>query len=275
MNFLKSVAAHFGVSFVKLGTLINLSTKKIGYHSTCEVFSFYNKNYTELSNDEELKKFLDFYIENWQYSYSQTSQDIFVMFITNMKKNGSYLEIGGADGFQNSNTISLNKHLNWKGVLVEPDNELFMTLRKIRKYDKNYNLAISPNGISKIYKLRKAGQLSNLIGFDEKDKHFEKRKAFNKMQQVKGVSINLLLKEKIFDYFSLDVEGPELQILDSIDWENVYKPKIITVEYNYRAKDKNKIISLLQDNGYKNNFEKHDWLRRRDLWFTLMDKSPN
>ena len=86
MNFLKSVAAHFGVSFVKLGTLINLSTKKIGYHSTCEVFSFYNKNYTELSNDEELKKFLDFYIENWQYSYSQTSQDIFVMFITNMKK---------------------------------------------------------------------------------------------------------------------------------------------------------------------------------------------
>ena len=72
-------------------------TQRIGAGGALEVFAHYISNYELLCGDEELTRFMHFYVQNYRLSSSQWSQDIFVMYSTNMKKGGYYLEIGGAD----------------------------------------------------------------------------------------------------------------------------------------------------------------------------------
>ena len=55
-------------------------------------------------------------------SYSQASQDIFVRILTNNKKNGTFLEIGSNDPKIHNNTYILETKHNYKGIMVEYDN---------------------------------------------------------------------------------------------------------------------------------------------------------
>lgn len=52
-------------------------------------------------------------------SYSQACQDIFVLSMTNKKKNGFFVEIGGSQPIDLSNTYTLEKNYLWRGFIVE------------------------------------------------------------------------------------------------------------------------------------------------------------
>jgi hypothetical protein len=60
-------------------------------------------------------------IEN---NFSQVCQDLFVLSTLNGKKNGTYLEIGSAHSFHNSNTALLETKFEWHGIGVEMKPEL-------------------------------------------------------------------------------------------------------------------------------------------------------
>lgn len=53
--------------------------------------------------------------------YSFKEQSGIVAYILHNKRNGFFLEAGGYDGEQYSNTLYLEKSFNWTGILVEPD----------------------------------------------------------------------------------------------------------------------------------------------------------
>ena len=59
--------------------------------------------------------------KNIERNYSQIYQDIFVLSALNGKRNGTFLEIGGAEPFKGSNTALLEKTFSWKGVSIEYD----------------------------------------------------------------------------------------------------------------------------------------------------------
>ena len=61
-------------------------TQRIGASGALEVFAHYISNYELLSGDEELTRFMHFYVQNYRLSSSQWSQDVFVMYSANMKK---------------------------------------------------------------------------------------------------------------------------------------------------------------------------------------------
>ena len=73
------------------------------------------------------------------------------------------------------------------------------------------------------------------------------------------------------DYFSLDVEGAEVIILESLKWHEVNRPGIITVEHNFRVDDIDRLKNLLIPLGYIEMFAEESWLRRGDLWFVHRD----
>lgn len=263
------VARHSARVKSNIQSNIQVTTKAIGASGAAEALSHFIANHKQLSSDAELISFMDFYCNNWSLSSSQWSQDIFVMFASNLKRGGLFLEIGGADGYTHSNTYSLEKELDWKGTLVEPDPRQYKHLVISRGGNTLFNLAISPSGKEESFRLRLAGQLSALEGHEGKDMHLQTRLASRQSESVKGIGLTRLLKEKHYDYFSLDVEGAELNILSSIDWSLVAKPRILTVEHNFRREERNKIVSLLENQGYKEQFASHDWLRRGDVWAIL------
>jgi hypothetical protein len=56
-------------------------------------------------------------------SYSQACQDKFVLGVTKYKTNGCFLEIGAGHPILTSNTYTLEKNYNWKGIMVDYSNE--------------------------------------------------------------------------------------------------------------------------------------------------------
>ena len=101
-------------------------------------------HYEDLSGDYELANFV--YAAHHMKSKSQWSQDIWVMYSLEIQQM-SYLEIGGADGYTHSNTLSLEMYLGWSGTLVEPERHQFNILKIARRNNNLLNRALSPDGI--------------------------------------------------------------------------------------------------------------------------------
>lgn len=253
-----------------LNSRIKNQSMIIGSMAACNVFSYYIKNCEILNEDIELKKFFKFYSCLWEKSASQWSQDIFVLYVLGMKEEGIFLEIGGADGYTHSNTLLLEKEFKWKGILVEPEPTMFLYLKYARPNCKRINAGVTVQKDKRNFsRLKKAGQLSCLEEYQANDMHSKKRDKINEFRITKLVALEDLMKHDKFDYFSFDIEGGERKILESINWELIRKPKVITVEHNFRGEDKTEISNILKKNGYQIFFEEHSWMTKGDIWAVL------
>ncbi len=65
-------------------------------------------------------------------NYSQVYQDMFILSMLNGKKNGKFLEIGGAEPFKGNNTALLEKSFGWTGVSIEYDEKFIENYRNNR-----------------------------------------------------------------------------------------------------------------------------------------------
>lgn len=272
---LKRLLDDFDLRSGRLQAVLDLRAEAIGHRGAAEAFASYLTS-APPHDDPALRDFMAFYAERWPLSRSQWSQDVFVMHATGLKERGRYLEIGGADGITHSNTYSLSRHLDWTGVLVEPDADMFRILRAVRgRRDEVLRTAISPTGSSGVGALRKAGQLSALRGHEGDDLHAAARSSTRTFEAVATVSMTEVLRRAgALDYLSLDVEGAEPDILESVAWREVAKPRVITVEHNFRASDAERMRRVLGEQGYREVFAGQDWLRRGDLWMVLEDEQP-
>jgi tetratricopeptide (TPR) repeat protein len=61
---------------------------------------------------------------NIEKNYSQVFQDMFVLSMLDGKENGTYVEIGAAEPFNNNNTALLEKDFKWSGISLENNEEL-------------------------------------------------------------------------------------------------------------------------------------------------------
>jgi hypothetical protein len=65
-------------------------------------------------------------------NFSQVYQDMFVLSMLNGKRNGTFLEIGGAEPFKGNNTALLEKNFDWKGVSIEYSEKFVKNYRENR-----------------------------------------------------------------------------------------------------------------------------------------------
>jgi len=202
--------------------------------------------------------------------FSQSDQDKWVCEILEYKKNGFFIDIGAYDGIQTSNSYSLEKFLDWKGICVEANKEIFEKL-KINRKNININAAVSSyNGV---------------CGFGG-DRINNSNNLVNCFTLEKILTDNNSPKE--IDYLSIDVEGHEYTIFNSFNFKN-WDIKLMTVEHNlYCDGDdkKNKLFELLTLNGFVRVVENalcldtnpayfnkpyEDWYVNNDYLFTLND----
>ena len=146
-------------------------------------------------------------------------------------KNGFYIECGANDGVNQSNTWYFEKKLGWKGVLIEPVESVFKELKKNRN-EKNF---FFQKALRPIYFKEKVVELN----LNENDSLTTRSKTDNikrKKIKVKTSNLNYILNKieapKIIDFFSLDVEGDEYEILSSISENNLDQIKILIVEFH-------------------------------------------
>lgn len=161
-------------------------------------------------------------------------------------KNGFYIECGANDGVNQSNTWYFEKELGWNGLLIEPIDEVFKELKENRS-NKNFffNRALRSLSYKKKtveLKLNLDDTLSTRSTVDDIDTRIK--------IVVKSANLNFILNKikapRIIDFFSLDVEGDEFEVLKGINFKQ-YSFKYILIE----TYELNKLKIFLNKFGYK------------------------
>ena len=216
------------------------------------------KHLFEISNNNEIS--FENFIFNIQkknnFSKSQLYQDVLVDLIIN-KDNGFFCEVGACDGIIHSNSYFLENKRNWKGILCEPAS---FWIEKLKTNRPNAIIETSPvfsNSNMRVNFVEKPGGRS-FIDVNNNISEIVKN-------DINSISLNDLFKKynvSEIDYLSIDTEGTEFEILKNFNFDK-YKPKIITVEHNYKEYRK-MIFNLLEKNNYKRIFKT---ISRFDDWY--------
>ena len=159
-------------------------------------------------------------------------------------ENGVFLECGACDGIFQSNTKILEE-LGWSGLLIEPSINYFNECKNNRtSICENYAL------VSFDYK---SDYIDCVLSKDTITEN-ESIILMGETEQTKcktSTLSNLLKKHNInkIDFFSLDVEGYELEILKGINFNDTDITYIL-VEYNieYSLED---LINLMKINNFE------------------------
>ena len=152
-----------------------------------------------------------------ELSYSQEGEDIYLQNIFQNVTSGTYVDVGAHHPLRFSNTLWAYKK-GWTGINIEPNLAVEDLFKKYRAKDINLFVGISDKeGKLDYYCYDEPG----LNGFD-KETHSD-----IPVKEVKEVEVRRL--DSIFeeqsinhiDFMSIDVEGYEISVLKSIDWNKV------------------------------------------------------
>ena len=158
--------------------------------------------------------------------YSQLGQDEIVDRLLNEKTHGFYVEIGGYDGVSLSNTLFFEEERQWSGLLVEANPNLFLKLNSSGRNAFISNTCLSPNSSSMKLNFTFADYLTGLEQTDHKDQIT----GFGLIQCFPLPIYFFALNITQIDYFSLDVEGMEIEILQQIDF-HLIRIDVLSIEY--------------------------------------------
>lgn len=161
---------------------------------------------------------------------SQQGEDKQLLTWFNGLCNGTYMEMGGLDGKKYSNTYFFNKApgIGWTGVLVELGPKNYAKLVHNRPDElATVNAAVCDRPRTLHYVER--GPVGGIWEFSAQSfrEHWWKGLTIENAVPVPCLPLQEILdthlsNEKLFfDFFSLDVEGAEFEVLQSLDYERV------------------------------------------------------
>ena len=173
--------------------------------------------------------------------FSQNNQDEWVDQFLKQKTNGIFLEVGAVDGVSLSNTLFFERERNWTGLLIEPNRKLYDQLATVHRKAYTINTCLSLD-----QEINAVDFLSaDLIGGVEKALEGSMMHRANKeypdaiWEEVLCIPLFSILEAigmTHIHFFSLDVEGAELDILKTIPFDKV-KIDLFVIEYAVSSGD--------------------------------------
>ena len=212
------------------------------------------------------------------------------------RKGGVFLEMGGRDGVRGSNTLALEKVLGWNGVLIEGSPSSFQALSKTRSRQRTVNAVVCDKeqmvhwlehqstccrGVAEFmsegYISMWYPGLSNISGAWRFDTNMSSRSAVHSPRAARTSipitpvpcrPMSLILGDAgrtHFDFFSLDVEGAEMEVLKSVDFGNVTFDVMCVEAAPFAPARNQQVADFLLAHGYKKygHTEGTDWYVRR------------
>lgn len=194
--------------------------------------------------------------KRYKVSFSKSGDDILLHKLINEYSPGLYLDIGSWKPIEASNTYFFYLR-GWKGICVDPNPELIEKYKKVRPKDLFLNTAIgSDEGLIKYYMLN--DKFSSMNSFDLsfiKDHQIESE--IKEVHDIAMTSIESILDEHMskndrLDFFDIDVEGYDLNVLQTNNWKK-YRPKLIAIESDVSIDEdiNSEITNYLSSVNYK------------------------
>lgn len=169
--------------------------------------------------------------------YSQNNEQDYIL--AHFKgQTGRFLDIGAYNGKTFSNTFALAEQ-GWGGVEIEPSPACFKSLMENLKPFPNVklvNAAMSYNGAGLIEFADSGGDAVSTTSAT----HEQRWKSYASFQHIYVNTINIREVIRVFgehfDFISLDVEGTNVEILQTIPL-SVINPSLICIEHEDRFEE--------------------------------------
>jgi len=188
-------------------------------------------------------------------SRSQISQEEWVLRMLKFSRAGFFLEVGGHDGIENSNSLLLETEFEWRGLIVEANPRWYVEVCRSRRcVALNYAIFSEPG---KNLEFVDAGAVGGIVSHLQKDTHFGVRlrhlnegKTITVPSERADVLLDRFNTGRIADYLSIDTEGSEAEVLRSIDFERT-KICLLTIEHAGVEARREEIWQLLSPFGFE------------------------
>ena len=183
-------------------------------------------------------------------------QDILVAQLLHHKRNGVFVDIGANDGVTISNSLYFERELGWQGVAIEPVPSIFEELKRNRKcHVLNGCLTPQPGKAKFLEVVGSPNMLSTLaihnVGLTARRlrKNAQRHDATIVEIDVECFTLDSIVRRfslAQIDFLSVDTEGGELEILQSVNWDAT-PVQVVSVENNYYS---NAIGDYMEANGF-------------------------
>ena len=191
-------------------------------------------------------------------SYAQEGEDLVLKRILDKRTTGFYVEVGCHHPFRFSNTYLFYKR-GWRGICIDP---LPGTARRFKRWRPRdiaveLGVALRPSTLTYFMFDESAvntfdGNLARHVEVQGKYKIVEKRKIdaeplFSIIERYLPASVTHI------DFFSVDVEGLDLEVLRSNDWGR-FSPEVVIAECldsDLVAVQDNPVVRFMAEVGYR------------------------
>ncbi len=199
------------------------------------------KNILENFTPEKVKNFyaertvkkIDSRLEYVTFSYAQEGEDLILNRFLENKEKGFYIDIGAHHPKRFSNTYIFYKK-GWEGINIDAMPGSMKAFEQERPRDINLELGVSKEKKELTYYIFNEPALNTFSKTEA-----EKKDGLNNYRIVEQKKIltfplvDILSKHIInnssIDFMSIDVEGLDLEVLQSNDWKK-YRPTLLLVE---------------------------------------------
>lgn len=202
----------------------SLSEREIIFTSGCQLF------YSVCMSDGVIKCFER--ASGGAVHYSQEGEDIILARLLGGKNKGFFVDVGAHHPTRFSNTYELYRR-GWRGINIDATPGSMKLFNRLRPGDLNLELAISDRKESMVFSMFQEGALNT---FDRKlsqnyiSSGWEAAGTVELIPQPLTLVLDKYLEpgQKI-DILSVDVEGEDLGVLRSNDWDR-HCPEVVIIE---------------------------------------------
>ena len=182
-------------------------------------------------------------------TYSMDSEDLAIIQYIEKKDKGFYVDIGAHHPTQRNNTHLLFKK-GWEGVNIDINEFSIDLFKYLRPKDLNLQIAISDkDGEVTFYYQKNFSQLNTTdieIAKENFNNNFKKK--IIKCKTIQKILDESKFKDKKIDFLNIDIEGAELKVLNTLNFQ-IYDPKVICIEIlGYRTLDEKKRETEIKNN---------------------------
>ncbi|MBC8257394.1 MAG: FkbM family methyltransferase [SAR324 cluster bacterium] len=187
--------------------------------------------------------------------YSQEGEDILLSRIFGGQSKGFYVDVGAHHPRRFSNTYLFYKR-GWRGINIDALPGSMKVFQKLRPCDKNLELAVSDREQVLTYYMFNEPALNGFSKNISEKRQTDVYKITNTKDVIAFPLYTILDKHlpmgQSIDFLSVDVEGLDLKVLESNDWDK-YSPKIILVEIlgnSISTIESDPVYNFLVNQGY-------------------------
>ena len=205
-----------------------------------------------LKKREEIDKFLNL-------SFSQEGEDLVLYRLIGHKTSGFYVDIGAHHPYRFSNTYKFYQ-LGWRGINIDPLPGSMKLFKEERPRDISLEVAIvnSPNQQLNYYMFAEPA-------LNTMDEQIAKQRALTvptdkiiktipvPSYELADVLDKHLPNYQVIDFFSIDVEGMDFNVIQSNNWDK-YQPNFVVLESlnsNLKEDLKSKLTVFLMEKKYQ------------------------